>query len=699
MRFLCLFLAAGVMALEPPKTKRVEQVDTYHGVRVADPYRWLEDPDTPEARRWIAAQNNYTRSFLDKVPGRDKLRARLEALHRFDRFQTYGTPGGSMAGWIVRGRRVFTYFQKGSQNQPVLSVKEGGGERVLLDPNTMSKDGTAAINNFAISRDGLWLAYAISEAGSDWQKWRVRSVATGRDLAETLEWSKFATAEWDANGEGFYYGRYPAPRDGAALRAANQGFQLWYHKRGTPQSADRLIYERPDQKLWFWDTRLSKDGRYLALEIREGTASINRVYVQDLAAGAPIRPLIDEAFSEFRFLGNRGSKLLFKTTWQAPRGRVIEIDLAAPERDKWRQVVAETKDTLEQAQLVGGELALRYLRDVSGVVEIAGLNGESRRRVPLPPNSAVALVEGSTRHYGVQGFAQPMTILECGGRQCAPVMNLASPFDASAMDTRQVFYESTGGVKAPMFIVMRKGARLDGSAAAILYGYGGFNVSVTPSFNPTIAAWVERGGIYAVANLRGGAEYGEEWHKAGMKQNKQNVFDDFIKAAEWLIANRYTSAKRLAIRGGSNGGLLVGAVLNQRPELFGAAVPAVGVMDMLRFDQFTIGAAWASDYGSPKNPEDFASIYKYSPLHNIRKGARYPATMVTTADHDDRVVPAHSFKYAAALQAAQGGPAPILIRIETSAGHGAGKPTTKKVDEDLDLFSFLDMALGPPSQR
>ncbi len=696
VRGVCVILAVGVMAAQPPQTRRVQQTDIYHGVRVEDPYRWLEDPDTPETRQWIEAQNRYTRSFLDSVPGRAGLRARLDVLHRFDRFQAYSTSGGAMAGWIIRGGRVFTYFQRGSQNQPALSVREGGRERVLLDPNTMSKDGTTAINSFAVSRDGLWLAYALSEAGSDWQTWHVRSVASGRDLPERLGWSKFSTAEWDAKGEGFYYGRYPAPAKGVALRATNQGFQLWYHRRGTPQSADRLVYERPDRKQWIWDTTLSRDGRYLVLEVREGTASVNRVYVQDLAAGGPIRPLIDEAFAEFQFLGNRQGRLLFKTTFQAPRGRVMEIDLAAPERGKWRQIVAETKAALEQAQLVGDELALRYLEDVSGVVEVAGLDGSFRRRIPLPPNSTVLFVEGSVRHFGVQGFTQPLTIVECG-RQCAPVTDLHLPFDASMLETRQVFYESTGGARVPMFIVMREGTKLDGTAAAILYGYGGFNISMTPGFNPAIAAWVERGGIYAVANLRGGAEYGEDWHRAGMKQNKQNVFDDFIAAAEWLIANKYTSARRLAIRGGSNGGLLVGAVLNQRPELFGAAAPAVGVMDMLRFDQFTIGAAWASDYGSPKDPEDFAAIYKYSPLHNLRQGGHYPATMIMTADHDDRVVPAHSFKYAAALQAAQGGKAPVLIRIETSAGHGAGKPTTKKVDEDLDLFNFLDLALGPPA--
>ncbi len=692
-----LFLVAGVlMAAQPPQTRKVDHTDVYHGVRVADPYRWLEDPDSPESRKWIEAQNGYTRSVLDKRPGREALRRRLERIHRYDRFQTYNRGGGVMAGWIPRGDRIFTYFQDGASNQPVLSVREKGKERVLLDPNPLSKDGTAAINNFSVSRDGEWLAYAISEAGSDWQKWRIREVASGRDLAEVLEWSKFSSAEWDARNEGFYYGRYPAPVQGSALRAANDRFQLWYHKRGTPQSADRLIYERPDQKRWFFGPAVTRDGAYLVLEIREGTSSDNRVYIQDLANSGPVRPLIDEAFAEFAFLGNQGSKLLFKTTWQAPRGRVIEIDLSAPERTKWREVVAEAGDALDQAMFSDGFISLLYLHDVSGLVKIASLDGKIHRAVPLPANSTITLVEGATRYYGVAGFGQPMTIYDCPGNACSPAANVKLGFDPSLLETKQVFYESTGGVKVPMFIVMRKGARTSGNTPTILYGYGGFNVSITPAFSPAIAAWVERGGIYAVANLRGGAEYGEQWHRAGMKQNKQNVFDDFIKAAEWLIANKYTSAKKLAILGGSNGGLLVGAVLNQRPELFGAAVPAVGVMDMLRFDQFTIGAAWASDYGSPSNEEDFKTIYKYSPLHNIRKGASYPATMVMTADHDDRVVPAHSFKYAAALQAAQGGAAPILIRIETSAGHGAGKPTSKRVDTDVDLFTFLDLALGAP---
>ena len=518
MRTVCLFAAAAaLMSAQPPAAKRVDQLDTYHGVRVADPYRWLEDPDTPEAREWIEAENKFTRAYLDKAPGREALKTRLEQVHRFDRFQGYGTPGGGMAGWIIRGKRVFTYFQKGSQNQPVLSVREGEAERVLLDPNEMSQDGTTAINNFAISRDGEWLAFAVSVAGSDWQKWRVRSVATGQDLPETLEWSKFSTAEWDGAGEGFYYGRFPAPEHGAALRAANDRFQLWYHKRGTSQAADRLIYERPDQKMWFWDTTLSKDSRYLVLEIREGTSSMNRVYVQDVASGKPVSPLIDEAFAEFQFLGNRGSKLLFKTTWEAALGRVIEIDLAAPQRTKWRQVVAQTNDMLEQAQLVGNELALRYLRDVAGVVEIVTLPGGARRSVPLPANSTIFFVEGSTRYYGVMGFAQPMSIMECGADQCRPATRITAPVSMSTMETRQVFYESTGGVKVPMFIVMKRGTKLDGSAPTILYGYGGFNIALTPAFNPTIAAWVERGGIYAIANLRGGAEYGEQWHKAGMK--------------------------------------------------------------------------------------------------------------------------------------------------------------------------------------
>jgi prolyl oligopeptidase len=695
-RFLAFLAAAGIMTAQPPKTRRVDQTDIYHGVRVADPFRWLEDPDTPEARQWISAQNQYTRSVLDKAPGREILRKRLEQLHSYDRFQPYGTFGGTVAGWIIRGNRTFTYFQRGSQNQPVISVREGGAERVLLDPNTLSKDGTAAINNFSISRDGAWLAYAISEAGSDWQRWRIRDVATGSDLPDLLEWSKFSSAEWDAKSGGFYYGRYPTPKEGAALRQTNDDFQLWYHKRGTPQSADRLIFERPGQKRWFSEPTVSHDGKYLVLAIREGTSPFNRVYIQDFAASGPIRPLIDEAFAEFSFLGNLGDKLLFKTTWQAPRGRVIEIDLAAPDRSKWREIIPQSADTLEQAQFSTGFFALNYLHDVSGIVKVASLDGKINRTVPLPANSTITLVEGSTRYFGVVGFAQPMTVMDCGGSRCVPAADVKLGFDASILETRQVFYPSTGGVKVPMYIIVRKGTKLDGAAPAILYGYGGFNVSITPAYNPTIAAWVERGGIYAVANLRGGAEYGEEWHRAGMKQNKQNVFDDFIKAAEWLIANNYTSAKRLAIRGGSNGGLLIGAVINQRPGLFGAAIPAVGVMDMLRFDQFTIGAAWTSDYGSPQNAEDFKTIFKYSPLHNIRPGASYPATMVMTADHDDRVVPAHSFKYAAALQEAQAGPAPILIRIEPSAGHGAGKPTSKKVDEDLDLFSFLDLALGKP---
>ena len=643
----------------------------------------------------MAQENRYTQEYLSKLPGRRALKERLAQLYLYDRYPGFTSEAGARAGYFTRGARAFYLKQAGLQNQPILYVRERGSERALLDPNTLSKEGTAAINTFSVSRDCKWLAYAVAKAGSDWMVWRIRDVATGQDLADLLEWSKFSSADWDAGGKGFYYGRYPAPAAGSVLQALNENNQLCYHKLGTPQSADRVVYQRPDQPRWSFGSTVSEDGRYLVIDLRSGTSVNRQLYYLDLTkTGGQPAPLITEFYAAHDFLGNRGTRFYMLTNYGAPRYRIVEIDLMKPERSNWRTVVAESEDTIKQAQLVGETFVLNYLHDVAGRVKLVARTGGPARDVPLPENSAITLGQNSASVFSVSGFTAPETVYACSAFACQPMFTAKLPFEPAQFETRQIFARSKDGTKIPMFVSHRKGVKLDGSNPALLYAYGGFNISVTPSFSTFATAWMERGGVYATANLRGGGEYGERWHQAGMKQNKQNVFDDFIAAAEWLIAEKYTSSEKLAIRGGSNGGLLVGAVLNQRPELFSAAIPAVGVMDMLRFDRFTIGHAWTSDYGDPKNPEDFRVLMKYSPLHNIRQGAKYPATMVTTADHDDRVVPAHSFKYAATLQAAQGGSAPILIRIETAAGHGAGKPTNKRIEEDADILTFLMNALG-----
>jgi prolyl oligopeptidase len=696
--FLVLFSAAVLFA-QPPQAKRVPTRDDFHGTLIEEDYRWLENPDSKDTRAWIEAENDYTRAFFSRIDQMPRLRASMERLWRFDRTPVASVEDGTRAGYFHKGGKLFFLRQAGLQNQPMLYVQAPGkaaAPEVLLDPNALNADGTAALNTFTVSPDGKYLAYAISRSGSDWVTWRVRSTTTRTDLPDLLEWSKFSSAEWDARGTGFYYGRFPKPEAQTALQAVNENYKLYFHKLNTPQSDDTLVYERPDYPRWRFSPHATSDGRYLILTINESTSVQRRLYYRDLSKpGSKFEPLVDEFFCSLNFLGNRGPKFYVTTDYNAPKSRIIELDIASPARDKWRTVVAEAPDAIKQSEMAGDEFVISYMHDVSGLVKIAPLsNPTAARQVPLPPNSSITLGLDSASIFSVTGFLTPETIYTCEGGSCRPLPTGKLPFDPSLFETRQVFYESTGGARIPMFLVHRKGLKLDGENPALLYAYGGFNVSVTPAFSPLVIAWLEQGGVYAVPNLRGGGEYGEQWHRGGMLQNKQNVFDDYIHAAEWLIANKYTSSRRLAIYGRSNGGLLVGAVLNQRPELFAAAIPAVGVMDMLRFDQYTIGYAWASEYGSPKNLEDFRIIRKYSPLHNIVKGTKYPPTLILTADHDDRVVPAHSFKYAATLQREQGGSAPILIRIDASAGHGGGKPTSKRIVEDADILGFLDQALG-----
>ncbi|WP_416666240.1 prolyl oligopeptidase family serine peptidase [Egbenema bharatensis] len=676
-----------------PATHQAEQVDQYHGISVADPYRWLEDPNSPETREWIEAQNQVTFAYLNTIPVREAIRQRITTLWNYEK---YGTP-------FKKESSYFYFKNDGLQNQSVLYTLPSleAEPRELLNPNTLSEDGTIALSGLAISENARYLAYGLSTAGSDWQEWKVRDVETGEDLEDHLKWIKFSGASWTDDHAGFFYSRYDEPDESSKLEQVNYFQKLYYHRLGTSQLDDVLVYERPDEKEWGFSGSVTEDGRYLIVTIWKGTDSKNLLFYKDLSdPKSPMVELINTFEASYSFVDNDGSTFWIQTDREAPRGRVLAIDLTNPDPANWQELIPQSDETLEGVGLLNNQFIASYLKDAHTQVKIFNLDGSFVRNVTLPGLGSAGGFGGkrydTETFYSFTGFTTPTTIYR---------YNLATDestifrqpnvdFNPEDYETRQVFYASKDGTQVPMFITHKKGLTLNGTNPTYLYGYGGFNVSLTPSFSPSNLVWMELGGVYAVANLRGGGEYGEEWHQAGMKLKKQNVFDDFIAAAEWLIANQYTAPKHLAIAGGSNGGLLVGACMTQRPELFGAALPAVGVMDMLRFHKFTIGWAWCPEYGSPDQPEEFKVLYSYSPLHNLKPGTAYPATLITTADHDDRVVPAHSFKFAAALQAAHAGDAPVLIRIETKAGHGAGKPTAKIIEEISDRWAFLVQVLG-----
>lgn len=675
---------------EYPQAERLDHVDDYHGTRVADPYRWLEDVDAPQTGAWVEAQNALTESILARSDRRAGIRARLRALWDYEKF---GIPQAA-------GGRFFYTKNAGLQNQAVLYTARslGATSRVLIDPNTLSNDGTVALSGISISYDGRYAAYSVSASGSDWQTWRVREVASGRDLPDTIEWSKFSGAAWLLDGSGFFYCRFDSPAGETRFKDANYDHQLYFHALGTSQVDDALVYERPDHKDWTLGAEVTEDGRYLLISARQGTDSRNRVFVRDLKSNdSAVRGLFTSGDAQYEFVGNVGTTMYFRTTNDAPLGRLIAVEVDAPQH--LRTVLPPCGDTLESVQLVGGRFIATYLHDAHSVVQVYDLSGNLAYALGLPGLGTASGFAGrehdTTVYFAFTSYVAPTAIyaLDLDRATTTPVFAPKVNFDPTAFTSEQVFYASKDGTRVPMIVSSKVGVLRDGTAPTILYGYGGFDVSLTPAFSPAILVWLELGGIYAVANIRGGAEYGEAWHLAGTFEKKQNVFDDFIAAAEYLIAQRYTSTQKLAIAGGSNGGLLVGACMTQRPELFGAALPAVGVLDMLRFQHFTIGWAWTAEYGSADIPQQFPAIYAYSPLHNLREGTHYPATLVTTADHDDRVYPAHSFKFAAALQHAQGGPAPVLIRIEQKAGHGAGKPTTKVIDEVADRYTFLAQVL------
>ena len=676
-----------------PDARQSDQTDDYHGTQVHDPYRWLEDPDSEETRSWIEAENKLTFGYLEAIPQREAIRKRLTKLWDFEKF---GTPS-------VHGGTYFYSRNDGLQNQSVLywAPTLDARPRLLLDPNALSDEGTVALTGIAVSDDGKLLAYGLASAGSDWQEWRVRDVETGKDLEDHLKWVKFSGASWTPDGKGFYYSRYDEPKADEQLTGQNYFQKLYWHQLGTPQSDDRLVYERPDEKEWGFDGQVTEDGNYLIIAVRHGTERKNQLFYLDLSKpDAEVVELIRGFVARYEFLGNDGAVFWLRTDLDAPRNRVIAVDIEKPERADWKEIVPEAEDVLEGVGLVGDEFFASYLHDARSLVRRFDLEGKGLGEVELPGIGTASGFGGrrddKETFYSFTSFTSPTTIYryDVRGAESTDFRRPKVDFDPDDYQTSQVFYSSKDGTRVPMFITHRKGLELDGTNPALLYAYGGFDISLSPNFSIGRVAWLEMGGVFAMPNLRGGGEYGREWHEAGMKEKKQNVFNDFIAAAEWLIDQGYTSRAKLAISGRSNGGLLVGACLTQRPDLYGAALPGVGVMDMLRFHKFTIGWAWASEYGSSDDPEHFRSLFAYSPLHNIRPGVKYPPTLITTADHDDRVVPAHSFKFAATLQAAQAGAAPVLIRIETSAGHGAGTPTSKTIEELADGYAFLVKTLG-----
>ena len=679
-------------ALHYPIAHRGDQVDDYHGTKVADPYRWLENVDSSETRDWVKAENQLTKGFLEKLHEREVIRRRLTELWNYPK---YGIPS-------QRGGRYFFTKNSGLQNQAVLYWTAGfdGAPQVLLDPNVLSENGTVAVSHFDVSDNGQLLAYGLSTAGSDWQEWRVCDVTTGKDLADHLKWIKFSSVSWTPDNKGFFYSRYAEPNEATKLVDTNYYQKLYYHRIGDSQALDQLVYERPDEKEWEFSGTASEDGKFLVIEVHHGTEQKNLVFYKRLdRPDAKVAELISEFKAKYDYLGNNGSVFWFRTDLDAPRGRIIAIDLEQPEPANRRELVAESADVMAHASVVGDQFIAEYLHDAHSAVKVFDLTGKLLREVELPGLGTSAGFDGrrsdSETFFSFTSFALPSSIYryELPTGKAILFRQPQVDFHPDNYETRQVFYTSRDGTRVPMFISAKKGVKLEGDNPTLLYGYGGFNISLTPSFSVPNLVWMELGGVFAVPNLRGGGEYGRQWHEAGTKLKKQNVFDDFIAAAQWLIDNHYTSREKLAISGRSNGGLLVGACLTQRPDLFGAALPGVGVMDMLRFHKFTIGWGWTSDYGSSDNAEEFTALRAYSPLHNIKPGTQYPPTLITTGDHDDRVVPGHSFKFAAAMQAAQSGTAPILIRIETQAGHGAGKPTTKLIDEATDQLAFLVNAL------
>ena len=682
--------AAHAQVVYPP-SPREGHVDEYHGTRVPDPYRWLEDLDAPRTAQWVEAQNAVTFAYLDQIPERKPIADRLTELWNFERF---GTP-------FKEGGRYFYTRNDGLQNQSVLFVADAldAAPRILIDPNTFSGDGTVALARYSISPDGKVIAFATSDGGTDRTNWKFRSIDTGRDLPDTLTYTKFTSMSWSKDSRGVFYSRYPRGADGRG--DDTKQVKIYYHALGTGQDADRLVFELDEVSDKNPYASATEDGKFLVVGIFEGYVT-NAIAYADLADPAwTVRPLLNKWDARYAFVGNIGSELFFETTKDAERSRVIAFDLAHPGEDHWREVIPQQPEALENVSLVGGRLVAHYLQDAKSVVRVHRLDGSLEREIELPGVGSASGFGGKAddpeTFFAFSGFTSPTTTyrLDLTTGRSTLFKRPEVKFNPDDYTTTQVFYTSKDGTRIPMFITHKQGLKLDGTNPTLLYGYGGFNVSLRPGFSVSRLVWMEMGGVFAQPNLRGGGEYGKAWHLAGTKQNKQNVFDDFIAAAEWLIANGYTSTPKLAIEGGSNGGLLVGACLSQRPDLFGACLAAVGVLDMLRYHTASMNARnWSSDYGLSEVEEDFHALFAYSPYHNLKPGSCYPATLITTADHDDRVVPWHSFKFAAAMQHAQACDNPVLIRIETRAGHGAGKPIRKVIEEAADRIGFLVHRFG-----
>lgn len=696
---LCLLLIRHVNAQQSstsnvtrkmnyPNTSKVEVVDDYHGHVVEDPYRWLEDTESERTADWVAAQNEITDAYLQSIQARGEIRKRIEELWNYERYS-------------LPERRGSTYLYShndGLQNQNVLYKAESleGPRSALIDPNTLSVDGTVALADFVATEDGRRIAYGLADGGSDWRTWRVRDVESGEDLDDLVQWVKFSVITWLPDGSGFFYGRYQPPKQGEELTGTNENQKLYFHRLGEDQAEDTLILQRPDQPKWGFSPQVTDDGRYLIIHNWKGSEPQSQVFIKDLRQpDSQVRELITGFDAEYQWVASLDDTLYFVTDHQAPKRRVIAVAAGNTDRQDWVEIIPETEDVLESASLFGSTFYVRWLKDARARVTRHGLEGGLIDELSLPGVGTVDGFAGRQKaeetFFSFTNYVTPSTIYRVDLKSGTTSLWRRPDVELATDDfvTEQLFCESRDGTKVPIIVTRKKGTNLDGSLRTLLYGYGGFNISITPSFSPGTAAWVDAGGVYAVANLRGGGEYGREWHEGGMRLHKQNVFDDCIAAAEHLIEKGYTSPSRLALQGRSNGGLLVGAVMTQRPDLFGACLPAVGVMDMLRYHRFTIGWAWVTEFGSSDEADQIENLLSYSPLHNLKQGTCYPATLITTADRDDRVVPGHSFKFAAALQAAQGCAHPTLIRIETRAGHGAGTPTSKRIDEYADLWAFL----------
>ncbi|WP_242921996.1 prolyl oligopeptidase family serine peptidase [Pontibacter liquoris] len=684
----------AAVALDYPKTKKSDQTDDYFGTNVADPYRWQETHDEA-LDAWIAQENQVTQSYFASIPFRDNIKSRLTQIWNYPK---YGAP-------FKEGGKYYFFKNDGLQNQSVLYVQPSleAEPKVFLDPNKFSNDGTVALSSLEFSKDGKYVAYGTSSGGSDWNTYYVLDATTGKKLADEVEWVKFSGPSWYKDG--FFYSRYDAPTEGNKLANKNEYHKVYYHKVGTPQTQDNLVYEDKAHALRNFYGQTTEDERFLVLNVSEGASGANALYYKDLTnSKASIKPIVEDFESEYNVVDNMGDKLLVRTNKNAPRYRLVLIDPKKPQEKNWQVLIPESADVMTGVSLVGGRIIATYMKDASSLVTVFDTKGKQLNKVELPGIGTVGGFSGKKEDqetfFTFTSFTYPPTIYRYDVPKNKVTLFRKSEVDINtdAFETKQVFYTSKDGTKVPMFIVHKKGLVLNGNNPTMLYAYGGFNISMTPSFSVSNMLWLENGGVYALPNLRGGGEYGEEWHKAGVTPNKQNVFDDFIAAAEYLIDQKYTSSEKLAVSGGSNGGLLVGAFMTQRPELAKVALPAVGVMDMLRFHKFTIGWAWVPEYGSSEASEaQFKNLYAFSPLHNIKEGVKYPATLVKTADHDDRVVPAHSFKFISTLQE-KGAPGnPYLIRIDVRAGHGAGKPTSLLIQEAADTWAFVyqNMGLNP----